>query len=97
MNTGCSMKPARLLALAQRLQTFASPVPQPARWVRIHPHIIFVRVSIHTAELIPITDQVQVQVEVQDQDQLQDQHEKLDRASLRKRAARLFSVAANPR
>ncbi len=31
-----------LIALAQKLQTFASPVAQPARWVRIHPHIIFV-------------------------------------------------------
>ena len=31
-----------LLALARRLQTFASPVAQPAHWVRIHPRIIFV-------------------------------------------------------
>jgi tRNA pseudouridine55 synthase len=31
-----------LLALAQRLQTFASPVPQPASWVRVHPHITFI-------------------------------------------------------
>jgi len=31
-----------LLALAQRLQTFASSTVQPARWVRVHPHIIFV-------------------------------------------------------
>ncbi len=30
-----------LLALAQRLQTFASPMAQPAHWVRIHPHVIF--------------------------------------------------------
>ncbi len=30
-----------LIALAQRMQTFASPVAQPVRWVRIHPHIIF--------------------------------------------------------
>ena len=30
-----------LIALAQRLQTFASPAAQPAHWVRIHPHIIF--------------------------------------------------------
>jgi len=30
-----------LIALAQRLQTFTSPVAQPAHWVRIHPHIIF--------------------------------------------------------
>jgi hypothetical protein len=29
-----------LIALAERLQTFASPVSQPARWVRIHPRII---------------------------------------------------------
>jgi len=28
-----------LVALAQRLQTFASPVSQPVRWVRIHPRI----------------------------------------------------------
>jgi tRNA pseudouridine55 synthase len=30
-----------LVALAQRLQTFSSPVPQPVKWVRAHPHIIF--------------------------------------------------------
>jgi tRNA pseudouridine55 synthase len=30
-----------LLALAQRVQTFAAPEDQPARWVRIHPRIIF--------------------------------------------------------
>jgi tRNA pseudouridine55 synthase len=30
-----------LLALAQRVQTFAAPVDQPAQWVRIHPRIIF--------------------------------------------------------
>lgn len=30
-----------LVALAQRLQAFTSPVAQPAHWVRIHPHIIF--------------------------------------------------------
>ncbi len=30
-----------LIALAERLQTFLSPVAQPAHWVRIHPHIIF--------------------------------------------------------
>lgn len=30
-----------LIALAQRLQAFTSPVAQPACWVRIHPHIIF--------------------------------------------------------
>jgi tRNA pseudouridine55 synthase len=30
-----------LLALGERLQTFASPVAQPAQWVRIHPRIIF--------------------------------------------------------
>jgi len=28
-----------LVALAQRVQTFASPVAQPVRWVRIHPRI----------------------------------------------------------
>lgn len=32
----------KLVAIAQRLQTFASPVAQPAHWVRVHPHIIFV-------------------------------------------------------
>jgi len=30
-----------LVAIARRLHTFASPVAQPAHWVRIHPHIIF--------------------------------------------------------
>lgn len=30
-----------LVALARRLQTFASPMAQPACWVRVHPHIIF--------------------------------------------------------
>ena len=30
-----------LLGLAQRLQTFSGPMPQPAQWVRIHPRIIF--------------------------------------------------------
>lgn len=30
-----------LVAIARRLQTFASPVAQPAHWVRVHPHIIF--------------------------------------------------------
>ncbi len=30
-----------LVALARRLQTFISPVAQPAHWVRIHPHIVF--------------------------------------------------------
>lgn len=30
-----------LVALAQRLQTFVSPVAQPVRWVRIHPRINF--------------------------------------------------------
>jgi tRNA pseudouridine55 synthase len=30
-----------LIAIARRLQTFASPVEQPARWVRVHPQIIF--------------------------------------------------------
>ncbi len=29
------------IALAQRIQTFASPVAQPVRWVRIHPRINF--------------------------------------------------------
>jgi tRNA pseudouridine55 synthase len=28
-----------LIAVAQRLQVFASPVAQPVRWVRIHPRI----------------------------------------------------------
>jgi tRNA pseudouridine55 synthase len=30
-----------LVALAQHLQTFVSPVAQPVRWVRIHPRITF--------------------------------------------------------
>jgi tRNA pseudouridine55 synthase len=30
-----------LVALAQRLQTFVSPVAQPVRWVRVHPRINF--------------------------------------------------------
>jgi len=30
-----------LVAIARRLQTFTSPIAQPARWVRVHPHIIF--------------------------------------------------------
>ena len=30
-----------LVAMAQRLQTFVSPVNQPVRWVRIHPRINF--------------------------------------------------------
>lgn len=30
-----------LLSLARRLQTFASPVVQPVRWVRIHPKVNF--------------------------------------------------------
>jgi tRNA pseudouridine55 synthase len=30
-----------LIAIADRLQTFASPLAQPAYWVRIHPKIIF--------------------------------------------------------
>jgi tRNA pseudouridine55 synthase len=30
-----------LIAVARRLHTFASPVAQPAHWVRVHPHIIF--------------------------------------------------------
>jgi len=30
-----------LVAIADRLQTFASPIAQPAHWVRIHPRIIF--------------------------------------------------------
>jgi tRNA pseudouridine55 synthase len=31
-----------VIALAQRLQTFTSPVAQPAHWIRIHPHLTFV-------------------------------------------------------
>jgi tRNA pseudouridine55 synthase len=30
-----------LIALAKRTQSFAPPAPQPAHWVRIHPHLIF--------------------------------------------------------
>jgi tRNA pseudouridine55 synthase len=30
-----------LIALARRLETFSSPVAQPAQWIRIHPRIIF--------------------------------------------------------
>jgi len=30
-----------LVAMAKKLQTFSSPVPQPVRWVRAHPKIIF--------------------------------------------------------
>jgi tRNA pseudouridine55 synthase len=30
-----------LLAIANRIQSFVSPVEQPAQWVRVHPHIIF--------------------------------------------------------
>jgi hypothetical protein len=30
-----------LVALAHRIQTFASPIPQPAHWVRLHPHLTF--------------------------------------------------------
>ncbi len=30
-----------LLALAKRIQVFTPPAPQPAHWVRIHPHLIF--------------------------------------------------------
>jgi tRNA pseudouridine55 synthase len=30
-----------LIALAQRIQTFTPPVPQPAYWVRVHPHVNF--------------------------------------------------------
>lgn len=30
-----------LLALGNRIQAFMSPVEQPARWIRIHPHLIF--------------------------------------------------------
>jgi hypothetical protein len=32
-----------LVALARRLQTFTSPVAQPAHWIRIHPHLTFHR------------------------------------------------------
>jgi len=30
-----------LLALAELVQAFVSPVAQPAHWIRVHPHIIF--------------------------------------------------------
>jgi tRNA pseudouridine55 synthase len=30
-----------LVAIAQRLQTFTSPMAQPAQWVRLHPRVIF--------------------------------------------------------
>jgi tRNA pseudouridine55 synthase len=30
-----------LMALAKRIQVFAPPAPQPAHWVRIHPHLNF--------------------------------------------------------
>jgi tRNA pseudouridine55 synthase len=30
-----------LIALAKRIQSFTPPVPQPARWVRVHPRLIF--------------------------------------------------------
>jgi len=30
-----------LIALARRIQAFTPPVSQPARWVRLHPHLIF--------------------------------------------------------
>jgi tRNA pseudouridine55 synthase len=30
-----------LVAIATRLQTFASPIAQPAQWVRLHPRVIF--------------------------------------------------------
>lgn len=30
-----------IVALARNIQVFASPVEQPARWVRVHPHITF--------------------------------------------------------
>jgi tRNA pseudouridine55 synthase len=30
-----------LVALAHRVQTFQSPVAQPANWVRVHPHLTF--------------------------------------------------------
>jgi tRNA pseudouridine55 synthase len=31
-----------LIALGKRIQAFTSPVEQPAQWVRVHPHAIFV-------------------------------------------------------
>lgn len=30
-----------IIALVKRVQTFTSPVEQPAHWIRIHPHLIF--------------------------------------------------------
>jgi tRNA U55 pseudouridine synthase TruB len=30
-----------LIALGNRIQTFMSPVEQPAHWIRVHPHLIF--------------------------------------------------------
>jgi tRNA pseudouridine55 synthase len=30
-----------LIALAKKIQTFTSPVAQPAHWIRIHPHLTF--------------------------------------------------------
>jgi tRNA pseudouridine55 synthase len=30
-----------LVALAKRIQAFMPPVPQPAHWVRVHPHLTF--------------------------------------------------------
>jgi len=30
-----------LVALAQRVQTFVSPIEQPVRWIRVHPRINF--------------------------------------------------------
>jgi len=32
-----------LVAIARRIQTFVSPVAQPASWMRVHPHITFPR------------------------------------------------------
>ena len=30
-----------LIALAKKIQAFTSPIAQPARWIRIHPHLTF--------------------------------------------------------
>jgi tRNA pseudouridine55 synthase len=30
-----------LIGLAKRIQSFMPPVPQPAHWVRVHPHLMF--------------------------------------------------------
>jgi len=30
-----------LIALAKKIQTFSSPVTQPACWIRVHPHLTF--------------------------------------------------------